>query len=258
MDNSKNATTDQSESSIPEGCVKAFLKCLITMFAVFPVPRNEQYHGYTHQRLSRKGCVLPDPKCWAAHRIHCHFAYYPVCWRHQSGVERKKRMKVRNKEQLFSVPETQNWDRHSWFFCLYVRLVLYLLLGKHNTIIWSWSTWFVLYCLMRFCCTDVSVSVWREQETVQRCVRRYSSVAGAALHWVSEQLCHPNVNAEASFEWDRIMFTQSLTKGNESEDSFCVSFILLVLLGKGAFQPFMSFHWFRTRSGIQNVFHQIN
>lgn len=104
----QNATTDQSESGIPEGCVKAFLKCLITMFAVFPVPRDEQYHGYTYQRLSRKGCVLPDPKCWAAHRIHCHFAYYPVCWRHQSGVERKKRMKVRNKEQLFSVPETQN------------------------------------------------------------------------------------------------------------------------------------------------------
>ncbi len=102
------------------------------MFAVFPVPRDEQYHGYTHQRLPRKGCVLPDPKCWAAHWIHCNFAYYPVCWRYQSGVERKKRMKVRNKEQLFSVPETKNLRQTLlvFLFVQYVRLILYLLLGK--------------------------------------------------------------------------------------------------------------------------------
>lgn len=125
-----NVTMDQSESSIPEGCVKAFLKFLITMFAVFTVPRDEQYHGYTYQRLSSEGCVLPDPKCWAAHRIHYNFAYYPVCWWYQSGVERKKRMEVRNKEQLFSVPETKNLRLTLLFFSLYVRLVLYLLLEK--------------------------------------------------------------------------------------------------------------------------------
>ncbi|XP_043111550.1 metal cation symporter ZIP8 isoform X2 [Puntigrus tetrazona] len=54
------------------------------------VPRDEQYHGYTNQRLSRKACVLPDPKCWPAHRIHCNLAYYPVCWRYQSRVKGKK------------------------------------------------------------------------------------------------------------------------------------------------------------------------
>lgn len=96
---------------------------------VFPVPRDEQYHGSTYQRLSRKGRVLPDPKCWAAHRIHYNSAYYPVCWRYQSGVERKNRMKTKqNKEQLFSVPETKN--RRCWLFCLYIRLVLSMLLGQ--------------------------------------------------------------------------------------------------------------------------------
>lgn len=90
----------ETESSVPES--------LITVL-FFPVPRDEQYHGSTYQRLSRKGCVLPDPKCWAAHWIHYNSANYPVCWRYQSGVEGKNRMKTQqNKEQLFSVPETKN------------------------------------------------------------------------------------------------------------------------------------------------------
>lgn len=69
----------------------SYLGETFTIFPVLTVPRDEQYHGCTYQRISRKAGVLPDPECWTAHWICYHSAYYHVCWRHQSGVEREQR-----------------------------------------------------------------------------------------------------------------------------------------------------------------------